>query len=211
METGPPRGPRGPPSTFVALMLGAPGSLSSPRWGPDLPTLGPWGPAIDGLSVDGGRSLISIRTCQGVHRQCFFSVDGGRSWISSTTSQGARRQHFLVLMVDARGSPSPLFRGPTVLILMMSALESPSAPPRGPTVDAFSIDGGRSLISISNHQGAPPSLSMSSNIDSGRSRISSSGTSQGAHHQRSLALMVDTPEFIASAPPRGPAVDTFYH
>jgi hypothetical protein len=47
----------------------------------------------------------------------FLSIDGGRSRIfSSDTTQGARRRHFLALMVDAPGSPTP-------------------APPRRPVVD----------------------------------------------------------------------------
>jgi hypothetical protein len=42
------------------------------------------------------------------------------------------------------------------------------------------------------------------NVDGGRSWIYSSDTSQGAHRQHFLALMVDTPGSPAPAPPRGP-------
>jgi hypothetical protein len=49
-------------------------------------------------------------------------------------------------------------------------------PPRGPAVNVFYVDGGRS-------------------------RITSSGTSQGASHQRFFTLMVDTPRSSAPAPP----------
>jgi hypothetical protein len=48
------------------------------------------------------------------------------------------------------------------------------------------------------------------NVDGGRSRISSSGTSHGAHHRRFLALMVGAPGSPAPAPPRGAVVDDFY-
>jgi hypothetical protein len=51
----------------------------------------------------------------------------------------------------------------------------------------------------------PPSMFLS--VDGGRSRIFSSGTSQGARRQRFLALMVDAPGSSAPAPPRGPVVD----
>jgi hypothetical protein len=46
-------------------------------------------------------------------------------------------------------------------------------------------------------------------VDGGRSRISSSGTSQGARRRYFLALMVDTPGSPAPAPPRAPAVNIF--
>jgi hypothetical protein len=46
-------------------------------------------------------------------------------------------------------------------------------------------------------------------FDGGRSRISSSGTSQGARRRYFLALMVDTPGSPAPAPPRAPAVNIF--
>jgi hypothetical protein len=39
-------------------------------------------------------------------------------------------------------------------------------------------------------------------FDGGRSWIYSPGTTQGARHQRFLALMLDTPGSIALAPPR---------
>jgi hypothetical protein len=46
------------------------------------------------------------------------------------------------------------------------------------------------------------------NIDGGRSRISSSGTSQGARRRHFLTLMVGGPGSSAPAPlPRGVAVD----
>jgi hypothetical protein len=71
-------------------------------------------------------------------------------------------------------------------------------------------------------------------VDTGRSRFSNSGISQGAHrrhfialmvgapgspalahprgdrHRRFLALMVGTPESPAQAPPGGPIFDVFY-
>jgi hypothetical protein len=138
------------------------------------------------LSVDGGRSRISVSTHQGSHHQSFlalmvgapesiapaplrgplstfFSIDGGCSWIySSDTSQGGHCRCFLALMVGAPGSIAP-------------------APPRGPTIDVFSVDGGHSQISVS--------------------------TRQGARRRRFLALMVDAPISTAPAPPREPTVD----
>jgi hypothetical protein len=47
-------------------------------------------------------------------------------------------------------------------------------------------------------------------IDGGCSWISSSGTSQGAHHRRFLVLMVDAPRSPALAPVRGSTVNVFY-
>jgi hypothetical protein len=47
-------------------------------------------------------------------------------------------------------------------------------------------------------------------VNSGRSCISSSGTSQGAHHQHFLALMVGALGSPALAPPRGPTINVFY-
>jgi hypothetical protein len=44
-------------------------------------------------------------------------------------------------------------------------------------------------------------------VDGGRSWISSSGTSQGAHCRRFLTLMVGAPGSLAPAPLRGPTVD----
>jgi hypothetical protein len=44
-------------------------------------------------------------------------------------------------------------------------------------------------------------------VDGGRSRISYSSTSQGAHRQHFLALMVGALESPAP-PPRGPTADT---
>jgi hypothetical protein len=41
-------------------------------------------------------------------------------------------------------------------------------------------------------------------FDGGRSWIYSPGTTQGARHQRFLALMLDTPGSPAPAAPRGP-------
>jgi hypothetical protein len=64
METGPHRGPKGSPLTFVALMVDAFGSpLASHR-----------GPAIDICRVDGGRSRISVSTSQGSHRWHFLTL-----------------------------------------------------------------------------------------------------------------------------------------
>jgi hypothetical protein len=54
-------------------------------------------------------------------------------------------------MVGAPVSPAPPPRGARrqcFLMLMMGTPESPSAPPRGAVVDVFSIDGGRSRISV---------------------------------------------------------------
>jgi hypothetical protein len=48
-----------------------------------------------------------------------------------------------------------------------------------------------------------------SNIDGGRSQISSNDTSQGGRRLSFLALVVDGPISLAPAPPRGPAVDVF--
>jgi hypothetical protein len=47
-------------------------------------------------------------------------------------------------------------------------------------------------------------------VDDGRCRIYSSGTTQGVRRRCFIALMVDTPGSIASAPPREPTVDIFY-
>jgi hypothetical protein len=47
-------------------------------------------------------------------------------------------------------------------------------------------------------------------VDGGRSRISSSVTSQGVRRRRFLALMVGAPGSPASAPPRGAVIDVFY-
>jgi hypothetical protein len=47
-------------------------------------------------------------------------------------------------------------------------------------------------------------------FDGRRSWIYSSDTSQGAHHQCFLALMVDVPGSIALSPPREPTVNVFY-
>jgi hypothetical protein len=47
-------------------------------------------------------------------------------------------------------------------------------------------------------------------VDGGRYRISSSGTSQGAHHRHFLVLMVSATGSLDLTPPRGPAVDVFY-
>jgi hypothetical protein len=46
-------------------------------------------------------------------------------------------------------------------------------------------------------------------VDGGRSRIFSSGTTQGARRRHFLALMVGATGSLASAPPRGPIVDVF--
>jgi hypothetical protein len=54
----------------------------------------------------------------------------------------------------------------------------------GPPSMFFNIDGEHSWIFISTHQGARHRCFF--NIDNMRSRISSSGTSQGAHHHHFL-------------------------
>jgi hypothetical protein len=46
-------------------------------------------------------------------------------------------------------------------------------------------------------------------VDGRRSRVSSSGASQGAHRQCFLALMVGAPVSPAPVPPKGPTVDIF--
>jgi hypothetical protein len=102
--------------------------------------------------------------------------------------QGAHCQCFLALMVGALGSPA-------------------QAPPRGLAVNIFYVDGERSWISVSTHQGGSTLTFLS--VDDGRSQISSSGTSQGARRRHFLALMVDALGFPAMIPPRGPAVDVF--
>jgi hypothetical protein len=47
-------------------------------------------------------------------------------------------------------------------------------------------------------------------IDGGRYQISNSGTHQGVHHRRFLALMVYALGSPAPAPLRGPIIDVFY-
>jgi hypothetical protein len=47
-------------------------------------------------------------------------------------------------------------------------------------------------------------------IDGGGYQISNSGTHQGVHHRRFLALMVDALGSPAPAPLRGPIIDVFY-
>jgi hypothetical protein len=56
--------------------------------------------------------------------------------------------------------------------------------------------------------GGPPLTFLS--VDGGRSRISSSGTSQRVRRQRFLALMMDAHGSPAPTPPKGPAVGVFY-
>jgi hypothetical protein len=124
MKTGPPQGLRGSLSTFFALMVGTPGSPTSP----------PRGFAIDVSCIDDARSQISVITSQGGPpstylalmvsapgpptppprgpTSMFLSVDGECSRIPGITSQGARHQHFLALMVDAPESSTPPTRGP---------------------------------------------------------------------------------------------------
>jgi hypothetical protein len=76
--------PKGPPSMFFSLMVGAPGSPAPPPKGPlsmflslMLGTPGslampPRGPAIDVSYVDGGRSRISGTAAQGACCPRFF-------------------------------------------------------------------------------------------------------------------------------------------
>jgi hypothetical protein len=52
---------------FFTLMLGAPGSLSTPPKG--LPSMF--------LSIDGGRSWTSITASQGAHRRCVLALTVG--------------------------------------------------------------------------------------------------------------------------------------
>jgi hypothetical protein len=74
----------------------------------------------------------------------------------------------------------------TFFMLMVGAPRSLAlAPPRGAVVDVFSVD-------------------------SGRSQIPSSDTSQGGHRRRFLASMVDALGSPAPAPPRRSTVDVFY-
>jgi hypothetical protein len=93
-------------------------------------------------------------------------------------------------LLGSRMGTEPPLRGPgclslTFFMLMVGAPESLSSAPRGPSSTFLSVDGGHS-------------------------RISSSGTSHGAHHRRFLALLVGAPQSPAPAPPRGPTVDVFY-
>jgi hypothetical protein len=85
-----------------------------------------------------------------------FKIAGGRSQISGTASQGGRHRHFFVLMVCTPGSLALPPRGAplTFLMLMVDALGSPSSPPMGPTVDVFYVDDGRSRIFNTASQGA---------------------------------------------------------
>jgi hypothetical protein len=108
----------------------------------------------------------------------FLSADGGRSRISGTASQGP--------VVDVFNVDGGRFR------IFDSTRE-------GATVDVFYVHGGRSRTSIRNRQGshyrrflalivcAPgspaPAPLRGSTDDGAHSRISNSGTSQGACHR----------------------------
>jgi hypothetical protein len=111
MEIGPSLSPLPPvigglPLTFFALMVGTPGSPTAPPRGATLtfftlmvsatvsPSAPPRGPPSMSLSVDGGRSQISVNTSQGGAIN-IFHVDGERSQISGTASQGAHHRYFL--------------------------------------------------------------------------------------------------------------------
>jgi hypothetical protein len=104
--TGPPWGSRGRRRHFLMLMVDTPGSPSAPARG----------------------AVVDV-----------FNVDGGRSRISISTRQGACHRRFLTLIVGAPESPSTLTGGSSsmFLMLMVDALGSPSAPPRGPAVNVF--------------------------------------------------------------------------
>jgi hypothetical protein len=119
-----------------------------------------------------------------------------------------RRRCFLALMVDATRSSAP-------------------APSRGAPSTLYNVDDCalpdlqlQSTVDVSlrwwwtllDHQlrHLPMVTSLTfSNIDGGRSRISSSGTSQGARCRRFLALVVDAPGSSAPAHPMGTTVDVF--
>jgi hypothetical protein len=165
METGPARGAGGPPSIFFSVDGGhsrissfgtsqgarrrcflalMAGAPKSPAPAP------PRESAVDVCYVDGGRSRISISTSQGAP-STFSNVDGERSRIfSSGTSERGRCRHFLALMAGApnfqlrhlQGSPPSMF-----VTLMVGAPGSLSAPPRGPPSKFSNVDGGRSRIS----------------------------------------------------------------
>jgi hypothetical protein len=64
---------------FLTLMMGAPGSPSTPARGSPLTF----------LNVDGGRSWISVSTRQGARRRCFLTLMVGAS--GSPSPLGARR------------------------------------------------------------------------------------------------------------------------
>jgi hypothetical protein len=91
------------------------------------------------------------------------------------------------------------------LALMVGALGSLTPPPRGAggAVNISCVDGGCSCFSIT-CQGATIDVSS---VDGGRFRISDI-TSQGAHRQYFLVLMVDTHGSLSPLP-RGPAIDAF--
>jgi hypothetical protein len=103
METGPPRGPEGLPSTLFTPMVSALGPLAMP----------PRGPTVDVFCIDGGRSLISDIASQGATVN-IFCVDGGHSRIFGTASQGSTVNIFLALMVGAPGSPASPPRGASI-------------------------------------------------------------------------------------------------
>jgi hypothetical protein len=75
----------------------------------------------------------------------FLSVDGGRSWISVGTRQGAHHRCFLALMVDAPESPaSALPKGPAVDVFTLMVGAPGSRAPgisQGSTLNVFYIDG----------------------------------------------------------------------
>jgi hypothetical protein len=82
---------------FLALMVGAPGSLALTP---------PRGPLSMFLSVDGGCSWISINTRQGARHQCFLALMLGALGSTAPTTPGGSPSKIFILMVDTLGSPS---------------------------------------------------------------------------------------------------------
>jgi hypothetical protein len=74
METGAPRGPGGPSSTFFTLMVGALGSPPAPR-----------GPPLMFFYIDSRRYRISISVSQGAHHRCFLLLMVGDLKFTATT------------------------------------------------------------------------------------------------------------------------------
>jgi hypothetical protein len=150
----PPRGPGGPPSTFLVLMVGAPESLAAAPRGArhqHFLALMVGAPKFTDSTSQGGchRRFLALmvgapgfsgNTRQGGPSSTFSRDDGGQSRIFISTRQGARHRCFLALMVGA-----PRFFGSTsqgghhrhFLPLMVSDPESQSAATKGLTINVF--------------------------------------------------------------------------
>jgi hypothetical protein len=109
----------------------------------------------------------------------FFNIDGGAPG-SPSAPPGAHRRCFLTLIVGAPGSPTP--------------------PPKGLAVDIFSIDGGRSRISVSTSQGSRRRHFLVLMMGAPGSP---SALSRGARHRMLCAHGSPAP------PPRVPAINVF--